>query len=468
MLPPSLRAQCPLTRKHLSFDPLVHQIRQRAEQIPDSRIGSGDYLLADAIMAGFAMFSLKDPSLLAFQDRRKDENMKRLFRVAEVASDTRMREVLDPLDPDSLRPMFPDVFRQLQRGKALEDFVFHDGYYLASVDATEYFCSKKISCSSCLQRTTKSSGAVTFFHQLLAAVVVHPNHKEVIPFAPEPIIRQDGDNKNDCERNAGKRLLPRIRAEHPHLKLIVIEDGLASNAPHIRLLQELDLRFLLVAHPEDHEHLFEAVTKAHDEPGRVTVVCWNDEREPEVKCEIRFVHDLPLNKSNPDVRVNFLHYVEYSPDGEIRRIMSWVTDLIITKEKARWLVRGARARWKIENETFNTLKNQGYHFEHNYGHGEQHLSVVFAMLTMLAFLVDQTQQICCPLFQAVHKKLGSKRVLWERVRSHFYHFVFRSMRQLYEVVLYDLAKELPLFPELLAPMRRAPLLTTPSLVLSEP
>ena len=90
------------------------------------------------------------------------------------------------------------------------------------------------------------------------------------------------------------------------------------------------------------------------------------------------------------------------------------------------------------------------------------------MLMMLAFLVDQTQQICCPLFQAVHKKLGSKRVLWERLRSHFYHFVFRSMRQLYEVVLYDLAKELPLFPDSLGAPQCVPLLTTASLSLLEP
>ena len=99
MLSPALRAQCPITRKYLSFDPLVRQVRQRAEQLPDAHTGSGDYLLADAIMAGFAMFSLKDPSLLAFQGRRKDENMKRLYRVAEVPSDTRMRELLDPLKP---------------------------------------------------------------------------------------------------------------------------------------------------------------------------------------------------------------------------------------------------------------------------------------------------------------------------------------------------------------------------------
>jgi len=443
MLHPSARAQCPRPRKHLSFDPLVDQIRQFAQQLPDPRTRSGDYSVADAIMAGFAMFSLKDPSLLAFQGRRNDENMKSLYRIKQVPSDSWMRELLDPLKPDLFRPMFSNIFSRLQRGKALEPFVFCEGYYLLTIDGTEYFCSQKVSCPSCLCRTNTRTGDVTYYHQMLGAAMVHPDRKEVIPLAPEPIIKQDGDNKNDCERNASKRLLRKIRQEHPHLRLIVVEDGLASNAPHIRLLKELDLRFLLVAKAEDHEHLFQEVGKAHDD-GRVTVLSWNEPSNPEVRCEIRFVHDLPLNKSNADVRVNFLHYVEYGADGEIRRQMSWVTDLTITEENAPLLVRGGRARWKIENETFNTLKNQGYHFEHNYGHGQENLSVVFAMLMMLAFLVDQTQQLCCPLFQAVYRKVGSKRVLWERLRSHFYHFVFQSMQELYEVALYDLAKERPL------------------------
>ena len=164
--------------------------------------------------------------------------------------------------------------------------------------------------------------------------------------------------------------------------------------------------------------------KAHEDD-RVTTISWNDEKDPDVLCEVSFLHDVPLNKSNPDLCVNFLQYIEYGPNGHRRKQFTWVTDLTITKDNARHLVRGGRARWKIENETFNTLKNQGYHFEHNYGHGKQNLSVVFTMLMMLAFLVDQAQQRCCPLFRAVMKKVGSKRLLWERVRSHFYHFVFR-------------------------------------------
>jgi hypothetical protein len=157
-----------------------------------------------------------------------------------------------------------------------------------------------------------------------------------------------------------------------------------------------------------------------------------------VTCQICFVHDLPLNKSNPDLRVNFLMYSEFGEDGSRRKHFAWVMDLIITEENAPTLVEGGRARWKIENETYNTLKNQGYHFEHNFGHGKQNLSVVFVM--------DQVVEDCCPLFRANLKKAGSRRILWERLRSHFYHFVFPSMRELFEAMLHDRVKEMPLPP----------------------
>ncbi len=434
----------PKTRKHLSFDSLIRQIRLRAKLLPEIRDKDDcTYSVADAVMSTMAMFSLKDPSLLFFQDRRNDENMKSLFRILNVPSDTQMRVILDPLEPDLLRPMFNDVFRQLQRGKALESYVFHEGCYLVSMDGTEYYSSKKIHCESCLQKMNRKTGEITYHHQILGASLVHPDHKQVIPLAPEPIIKQDGDNKNDCERNAGKRLLQKIRDEHPNLKLIVVEDGLASNAPHIRLLKSLDMHFILGAKPDDHEHLFQEVSKA-DAEGRVTTLRWTDDAKKEaVQCEIRFVHDLSLNKSNAELLVNFLQYTEYNSEGSILKRFSWVTDLTITRDNARHLVSGGRSRWKIENETFNTLKNQGYHFEHNYGHGEQNLSVVFAMLMMLAFLVDQTQELCCPLFQAIRQKFSSRRLLWDHQRSHFRHFRFESMQHLHEVILYDLAKELP-------------------------
>ncbi|MGZ3790691.1 MAG: hypothetical protein ACXVCQ_19365, partial [Bacteriovorax sp.] len=100
------------------------------------------------------------------------------------------------------------------------------------------------------------------------------------------------------------------------------------------------------------------------------------------------------------------------------------------------IMRGGRARWRIENETFNTLKNQGYHFEHNFGHGDKNLSVVFAILMMLAFLVDQVQQIASRLFNAVWEKLGTKRSVWENIKILFYGYKTDSMEGILKALFY--------------------------------
>jgi len=64
---------------------------------------------------------------------------------------------------------------------------------------------------------------------------------------------------------------------------------------------------------------------------------------------------------------------------------------------------------------------------------------------MLAFLVDQVQQLCCPLFQAVWAKLGSKRRLWEKMRALFYAYALESMRHLFEALLYGWQRMTPIF-----------------------
>jgi hypothetical protein len=258
---------------------------------------------------------------------------------------------------------------------------------------------------------------------------------------PEPIGRQDGPEKNDCERNAAKRLLVKLRQDHPHLKLIVTEDGLSSHAPHLEVLHDHNVHSILGVKAGDHAYLFERVAGA-EQAGRVT---YDDRQDAEtgLRHHFRLVSDMPLNESHTDLRVNFLEGWEWEGD-EVQHV-SWITDLRLNKGTVYQLMRGGRARWRSENETFNTLKNQGYHFEHNYGHGYRPLSVVFAMLMMLAFLVDQVQQLCCPLFQAVWAQRGSKRRLWEKMRALFSHYALVSMRQLFEALFYGLRKLAPIF-----------------------
>ena len=429
----------PKERKHLSADALFHLVRSGFATIPDPRGEDVDIPLTDALMSAFAMFSLKAPSLLAFDKERAEGNLHTIYGIERVPCDTHMREILDLISPKVLRPVFTSVFRQLQRGKALESMEFLDGHYLLALDGTGYFSSQTIHCASCLHKVHRN-GAITYFHQMLGAAIIHPDLRAVIPLMPEPIVNQDGTAKNDCERNAAKRFIAKLRKDHPHLRFIVTEDSLSSNAPHIETLHAHGLRYILGVKDGDHAFLFEQV-QAADQAGRVTAYERHD-RAAGVIHRFRFVNDLPLNASHPNVRVNFIEYWEIG-QNKVQHF-SWVTDLRVSTRNVYHLMRGGRARWKIENETFNTLKNQGYNFEHNYGHGEQHLSVVFAMLMMLAFLVDQTQQLCCALFQAVWAKLGSKRLLWERMRALFYDYALQSMRQLLETLWYGLKKLQPL------------------------
>jgi len=155
------------------------------------------------------------------------------------------------------------------------------------------------------------------------------------------------------------------------------------------------------------------------------------------------INDRPRNASNTDVRGNFIEYWAMG-DGTVQHFR-WVTDLGVHKRNVYHLMRGGRARWNIENETVNTLKNQGYNFEHNDGHGTQHLSVVFATIMPLAFLVDQVQQRGCALFRAVWRKLGSRRLLWERMRALCYTYRLDAMRALFVALLYGWEKSHPIW-----------------------
>jgi hypothetical protein len=439
MLGVAMAIAVPKGRKHLSADALFRLVRSGFAAIPDYRLGDPDISLTDALMSAFAMFSLKSPSLLAFDKERAEGNLHTIYGIERVPCDTQMREILDPVCPESLRPLFKGVFRQLQRGKTLEAMVFFDDCYLLALDGTGYFSSKTIHCASCLHKVHRH-GSLTYYHQMLGAAIIHPDVREVIPLMPEPIVKQDGTDKNDCERNAAKRFVAKLRQDHPHLKFIITEDSLSANAPHIETLQDHGLHYILGVKEGDHTYLF-AQVQAAEQAERVTAYERHD-RAVGVVHRFRFVNDVPLNASHADVRVNFIEYWEIGANKV--QHFSWVTDLRVSKRNVYHLMRGGRARWKIENETFNTLKNQGYNFEHNYGHGQQNLSVVFAIVMMLAFLVDQTQQLCCALFQAVWAKLGSKRLLWERMRALFYAYALASMRERLEALFYGLKKSKPI------------------------
>ena len=335
------------------------------------------------------------------------------------------------MSPESLRPSFTLVFRQLQRGKALDPMAFLDGHYVVALDGTGSCSSKTMHCASCRHKEHRH-GSITSYHQMLGAAILPPDYRAVMPLMPAPIVKQDGTQQNAGERNAAQRFITKRRQDHPHRKVIITADALSSQAPHIETLHDYGCHSLRGVKAGEHASLFQQV-QAAEEAGGVTYSERHD-RAAGLVHRFRLVHDMPLKGSRADVRVTFIAYWEIGQDKE--QHFSWVTDLRGSTRNASKLMRGGRARWKIAHETCNTLKNPGDNFAHTYGHGEQHLSVVFALLLLLAFLVDQTQQFCCALFQAVWAKLGSKRLVWERMRSLCYTDELASRRPLLEALLY--------------------------------
>lgn len=424
----------PSPRRGLSADALVATLRRRFESVADRRRqASCDYSMADTLMSAYAMFATKAPSMLAFEDRLRELRIEKIFKINKVPSDTQMRAILDGIDIEPLNEAFADLFWELQRSRELKQWLFDGQYYLVAIDGSGYFCSDNISCEHCLVR--HKNGKEQYYHQVVAAVLVHPRTRQVIPMAVEPIVRSDGDDKNDCERNATKRLLKRLRKQHPKLNMLIIEDGLSSNAPHIADLKDAKMHFLLGAKPGDHKHLFEQVIEAVDRDDCRTASSNVASPKSRLRTETQYVEDLSLNKSNADLHVNFLQHHEFDcRDDAVVKRFSWVTDLDLSEKDLQLYQQAGRCRWRVENETFNTLKNQGYHLEHNYGHGSRNLTTVLALLMFLAFAVDQIQEACCELFVAAMNRTGRRVRLWESIRSHLRHFDFESFAELYTAI----------------------------------
>lgn len=407
-------------KKHLSTPGLINTVFRCFSKIPDPREFRREKVISikDHLMSGLAVFSLKCPSLLDYDRKRKEEatgqNLCDLYHINTPPSDTFLRERLDEVEPEGLRPAFKKLFAAFQRGKALEEYEFLDRSILISVDGTGQFSSGKICCPQCCMKKHKNS-TTTYYHQMLGACIVHPDKKNVIPLCPEVILNQDGSSKNDCEQNACKRFLKNFRREHPHLQAIIVEDGLSSTAPNIRMIEEHGLSYILVAKPGDHQFLFEQLESEK-------TIYHEIKTDDDQYHQFRFINDIALNKSNQDLKVNMIEYRCTNSKGKEMN-WSWVTNIRISTTNALKIAKGGRARWKIENETFNTLKNLGYNFEHNYGHGKKNLSTVFCMLMMLAFLIDQIQEACCSLFRRCKQSAGTYRCLWEEMR-----FLFKRVR----------------------------------------
>ena len=250
-------------RKHLNFGSLRNAMSRRVRNFPDQRTAhKRDYELHDVVMSGLAMMHFQDRSLLQFQEHLQEtshcNNLKLLFNVKQIPKDTQIRSVLDRVESENFRPVFSDFFFRLQRGKVLEGFQLFPELYLCSVDGSQYFTSNEIQCPKCLTKEHRV-GHTSYSHQILQAALMHPDQRQVVPLMPEEICNADGSDKQDCELNACKRMITKIRKEHPQLGIILNGDGLFSKQPLIQAALDERMHFIFVCKPDDHKILMEWV-----------------------------------------------------------------------------------------------------------------------------------------------------------------------------------------------------------------
>lgn len=258
---------------------------------------------------------------------------------------------------------------------------------------------------------------------------MHPDKKQVIPVMPEAIQNGDGQKKQDCESKAAKRFIQNLRAAHPRQGFLLCGDGLMSHQPMIEATKEHGMHYLFVAKPGDHKYMFEWLDGYPELPSLEVV----DEKGR--KHSYSWQNGIPLHGSTNAIDVNFFEYQLENAAGKVTYKNSWVTDLEMTEANVQHLTRAGRCRWKIENECFNTLKNQGYHIEHNYGHGKQYLSYNMYLLTLLAFYFHQVFELTDGMYQGCRRRYGSKAHLWENFRATIRMLIVDSWEHLMDLLL---------------------------------
>ena len=415
----------------LTFEAFRDLLAGVFRQIPDQRDPSRiTWEMPAALMSAFAMFFFQHPNLLEYQRRMKKKsgrsNLERIFQVEEIPSDTQMRTILDGVATEPLRRVLSEVFERMRRIGWTAKFVTEVGgekYYTVAFDGSEYFHSTKIECPGCLRRTSKD-GETQYSHVVVGATLVRAGSHAVLPLDVEEVRNEDGQEKQDCEINAGKRMAKRLRQEHRQLKICLTGDDLYAHEPFILNLRELRMDFVLVAKPTSHKELFDWVEDL-DRRGEGVKGKWEEGPACQRRSfESRIATQAPLKQEGPGM-VNFVEGWERNQKGKVIYHNSWGTDFEATAEKAVQIMGMGRSRWKIENEPFKAHQNHGDEWEHHYGHGQQTLSMVFYLLNLLAFLAHQGLEFGDRLDQQGRQE-ESRKGVWTMLRSAFYLIEFES------------------------------------------
>jgi hypothetical protein len=438
----------------ITFTQLRSILEASFARLPDVRRGGNtQYRVRDAAMAAFSVFFMQSASFLAhqqaMQDQKQRNNAQSLFGIEQIPSDPQIRNLLDPIEPNALSVPFWTIFALLEEAGELSAFRTMLGsgpqakaQWLLSLDGTQYFASSKIHCQRC---TVKVRNGVEYYtHTAITPVLVAPGESRVISLEPEFIQPQDGAEKQDCERNAGKRWLLRNAARLAPHAVTMLGDDLYCNQPFCQQVLDQQLNFIFTCKPESHLTLYQEVELlAHlGEVTQLTERHWNGQAHE--RFSYRYVNQVPLKAGSDACHVNWCELTVVSEEtGEQLYHNAFATNHLLSDDNIAAIVVAGRARWKIENENNNVLKHYGYHLEHNFGHGEQYLSMVLVLLNLLAFLCHTVLDLCDQTYKRLRTHLRVRKRFFNDLRTLTHYLCFDSWEHLLHFMYTQLELDKP-------------------------
>jgi hypothetical protein len=429
-----------------TFHHLVEYFRSVVERFPDVRTGTETvYSMADAALGAFSVFFTQSPSFLEFQrllqTTKGCNNALSLFGITHIPSDNQIRNLLDPVPPSAVTPVFAAVVDALHSGGQLQEYRSINADLLVAMDGTQYFSSNKIHCSQC-SRTEHKNGTITYSHSLVTPVIVAPGNARVIPLEPEFISPQDGHEKQDCENAAAKRWLSQFGARYRPLGVTILGDDLYCKQPLCEAIVQQGLNFILVCKADSHKTLYEWVSTLAAS-GDVQILSLERRHGKRRYTDTyRFVGQVPLRDGNDALLVNWCELTTSDQDGKVVYQNAFATNHAISPTNVAEVVRTGRARWKVENENNNTLKTKGYHLTHNFGHGKQHLSALLATLNLLAFLFHTLLELLDSSYRTIRQFLPRK-IFFQDLRALTRYLCFDSWQALMAFMIQGLELQAP-------------------------
>jgi hypothetical protein len=431
----------------LTLGDITKQMRGTFETFVDPRKGKNtSYTMVDAALSAFSVFFTQSPSFLEHQrcleQTQGGNNARTLFGVHEIPTDNHIRSLLDATPPDTLKPAYSFLFNALEQAGVVDAHRSANGTLLLVFDGTEHFSSQAIHCGQCSARR-HANGKVTYFHTALTPVLVKPGCDKVIALAPEFVTPQDGAEKQDCELAAAKRWLAAHGGELAGRRVTVLGDDLYCHEPFCRLLLAEGLGFILVCKPASHPTVYEWLEHLGRNGAVRTVVRtrWTGRRRE--TDTYRYAHSLPLRDADDALMVNWCELATTDEGGKVLYRNAFATNLALDGGNVAAAIEAGRSRWKIENENNNTLKTKGYHFEHNFGHGKQHLSSLLASLIILAFLTHTVLEWMDDKYRLLRKKLPSRKRLFNDIRTLTSYLCFETWEALMDFMLESFDPPIP-------------------------